>query len=115
MEISESDDLADHYRIKAEDTSEAEKAREAAKCFVSAEENLSSLEGALKSASEALALFRDASDTSGVADALRLITRINISQDKLKEALVMTEEDLDTFKKSGDQEAQQKCCLPLQK
>merc|ERR1719282_357375 len=71
-----SDNLRDMYTALADDSSAAEKRREAAVYFSMAETQLDEEEDpevARTTANQALGLFREIGDTRGVADTLRLI------------------------------------------
>mmetsp|Transcript_146202 Transcript_146202/g.266535 ORF Transcript_146202/g.266535 Transcript_146202/m.266535 type:complete len:1228 (-) Transcript_146202:189-3872(-) len=107
--------LADKYDAMANDGSKSGKAREAAMLFSVAEGHIDNEEDgeALKSANEALALFKSLGDKAGVADTLRIIICAMIYQEKRKEAAAMAKEELEAFKKSGDKLGEAKMLLSL--
>jgi len=125
------DALATLYSAKAQDDGLAGPEREAAILFAVAEGHVNEgedYEGALRAGNDALALFRQAGDTKGEADTVRLIvhayrTKSEVlrcdtqssdtseSTSVLREAESMARDSLKTFRESGDKRGE--ACMLL--
>jgi len=98
------------YSAKAEDTNLNPRAREAAMIFALAEGRLDDEadEDAIKSATEALAMFRDVGDKAGEANSLRVLIRAHHSRalsstaKQSNEALEIVARELEKFRASGE-------------
>lgn len=107
---NKSDDLAPHYSNLADDSALEMKKREAAMLFTAAEGHLNDEQGAqaLKSAMEALTLFREVGDKNAVHDTLRIVVNTHrmesafAYEDQPEEAMRIANEELDKFKAAGD-------------
>jgi len=94
------DDLASHYSGVSEDDSLDRGAREAAMLFCVAEGHLSEgeAEEALKAAEDALALFRQRGDLTGVADTLRIVIGAHRMKGLTAQATEVAMKELEGFK-----------------
>jgi len=114
------DDIGSQYSSMAEDSSATKKAKQAAALLTKAEGYLNDEDTAqcLKSADEALSIFRAENATGGVADALRVMVdahRMNalFTNTKPEEALFLAKEELEMFKTVGDKRGQGVMLLSL--
>jgi len=88
------DGLGERYTAIADDSSKSPKAREAAMLYAVAEGHLledEDYEEALKQSSAALALFKEAKDKRGMADALRLLVMAHLCKAHAMRAVKDTE------------------------
>jgi len=113
--LDSSHNLADHYAAVASDGSKDGKAREAALLFSLAEGQVESEqdEEAMKAAKEALTMFKELKDENGVADILRIMIHVHISNNRRKEAADLASAELEVFKKSGSKSGEAKMLLSL--
>lgn len=107
------DALASHYTSLADDATVASKKREAAMLYSAAEEALGEedVESCLKSAGEALDIFREVGDAIGIADTLVVVIRahrFNSDIDNLDpdEALRVADSELQIARTAGDKRAE---------
>jgi len=102
--FASSDNLASRYSALAGDGSQGPKAREAAMLFSAAELSLNEEDSstALDKAGQAVALFREAGDRNGVADALRLLINAHLEKNQAEAASDIAEKESAAFKQAGD-------------
>mmetsp|Transcript_19666 Transcript_19666/g.52193 ORF Transcript_19666/g.52193 Transcript_19666/m.52193 type:complete len:845 (+) Transcript_19666:67-2601(+) len=116
-----SDDLAPHYSNLADDSALEMKKREAAMLFTAAEGHLNDEQGpeALKSAMEALPLFREVGDKNAVHDTLRIVINTHrmesafAFEDEPTEAERIANEELAKFNAAGDKRGEAAMKLSL--
>lgn len=98
------DGLAARYSALAGDGSAGPRAREAAMLFSAAEQSLMAEDGAgaLRQAEEALAIFREVGDSTGVADALRILISAHTVMGNSAEASRIACKELEAFRQQGE-------------
>lgn len=104
---------AEFYRQQAK--KEKGDRKEACELMAKAEEHLWS-EATLEAkdpAEEALAKFRDADDSNGIADALRALVSCHLARDNRKEALQLAKDELAIFQEAGNTVAAAKMMLSI--
>jgi len=115
---SRSDELAGQYSSMAEDSSLEQKKREACMLFSVAEKHLNEDESkdALRSASDALKIFRELGDQIAVADTLRIVIGAHcveamFSQTGADLAMQVATDELNQFGSIGDKRGE--ACMKL--
>jgi len=109
------DDLSAKYSSVARDSSLLPKIREAAMLFSVAEGSLSDDDGpeALKNAKEALKIFTEVGEMTGVADTLRIVINGHFLQGQEEEGYRIAEEQLAAFREKGDRRGEASMLLSI--